>query len=79
MIDNRTLRLQIELPIQIAEVVSPAELEALGRTALVVRLYDLGKIGSGFGATLLGISRRAFLELLGQYGVVVIDETSLDD
>ncbi len=79
MIDDRTLHLQIDLPVQITEVVSPAELEALGRTALVVKLYDLGKIGSGYGAMLLGISRRAFLELLGQYGVPVIDDASLDD
>lgn len=44
-------------------------LESLAREALLVRLYERGEISSGKAAQLLGISRRAFLDLLGQYHV----------
>ncbi|MDP9312039.1 MAG: UPF0175 family protein [Chloroflexota bacterium] len=50
------------------------QLEALAQEALLVQLYRQGKIGSGFAAEALGISRRAFLELLGPYGVSTFDE-----
>ena len=39
------------------------------REALVVRLYDLGKLSSGQAARLLGLSRWEFLDLLGRYNV----------
>ena len=35
----------------------------------VVRLFSEGRVSSGAGAALLGISRRAFLELLYRKGV----------
>jgi Uncharacterised protein family (UPF0175) len=44
-------------------------LSGLAREALLIRLYDLGEISSGKAAALLGISRRAFLDLLDRYGV----------
>ena len=49
-------------------------LEALAREALVVRLSALGQSRPGKGAKLLGISRRAFLALLDQYGVSWFDD-----
>lgn len=53
----------------------PAErLEHLAREALLVRLYDLGELSSGQAATLLGITRREFLDLLGTYHVSVCDD-----
>lgn len=39
-----------------------------------MRLYDLGELSSGQAATLLGISRREFLDLLGAYHVSVFDD-----
>lgn len=39
--------------------------------SLAAKLYDLGKISSGQGATIVGISKRAFTELLGQFGVSI--------
>lgn len=33
------------------------------------KLFDEGLISSGQGAKMVGISRRTFIELLGQYGV----------
>ncbi len=35
----------------------------------LVKLYELGKISSGFASKLLKISRVDFLELLGKYNV----------
>lgn len=64
--------LQIEYPADL--------LEQLGQTketveALVVRLCDQGRISSGRAAQVLGLSRRAFLDLLGQYKVSYFDES----
>ncbi|NCC37771.1 MAG: UPF0175 family protein [Chloroflexia bacterium] len=50
-----------------------AILSGLAREALLVRLYDIGEVSSGKAAALLGISRQAFLELLNQYGVSVVN------
>lgn len=52
-------------------------LEALAREALLVRLYDLGRISSGRAAEVLGVTRREFLDLLSRYNVSEFDE-SLD-
>jgi len=35
----------------------------------LLKLYELGKISSGFAAKLLNITRIDFLELLGKYNV----------
>ena len=54
-------------------------LETLAREALVVKLYEQGELGSGYAAEILGISRRAFLDLLGRYGVSSFDlDTQID-
>ena len=50
------------------------EIQSLAREALLVKLFDLGEISSGWAAEVLGISRREFLDLLGQYGVSSFDE-----
>ncbi len=39
----------------------------------LVKLYELGKISSGFASKLLKISRIDFLELLGKYNVSYFD------
>lgn len=52
----------------------PADLERLAQEAFLVRLYDLGQIASGRAASLLRLSRREFLDLLGRYGVSIFDE-----
>jgi predicted HTH domain antitoxin len=48
---------------------------------LTSRLFAEGLITSGQGAHMIGISRRAFIELLGQYGVSAFqtDENELLD
>lgn len=52
----------------------PERLEHLAREALLVRLYDLSELSSGQAATLLGITRREFLDLLGTYHVSIFDD-----
>ena len=45
------------------------------------KLYELGKLSSGQAADVAGLSKRAFLELLGKYNVSVFgyDEKELEE
>ena len=38
---------------------------------LAAKLYESGKLSSGQAAEMVGLSKRAFIELLGKYGVSV--------
>jgi len=51
-----------------------AQIKALAREALYVRLYEQGLLSSGRAAELLGMTRWAFLDLLDRYGVSSFDE-----
>lgn len=42
------------------------------------KLYEDGKLSSGQASKIAGLSKRAFIELLGKYGVSVFS-TSLSD
>jgi predicted HTH domain antitoxin len=66
--------IRFEYPDELLTAMDEAELQALAREALMIRLYDLGKVSSGTAAEILGISRRAFLDLLGRYGVSSFDD-----
>lgn len=68
--------LSIELPDELLALIGEHRAQALAREALLVRLYDLGEISSGKAAQLLGISRRAFLDVLGGYHVAIFDESA---
>jgi len=67
---------QVTYPTELLNLSSqpPGRLERLAREALLVRLYDLGELSSGQAASLLGITRREFLDLLGTYHVSIFDE-----
>jgi len=39
---------------------------------LASKLYEEGKLSSGQGAKMTGLSKRAFIELLGKYNTSVI-------
>jgi predicted HTH domain antitoxin len=67
--------LSIELPDELVAALGAEKAQSLAREALLVKLYDLGEISSGRGAEILGISRRAFLDLLGRYNVSEFDDT----
>jgi len=49
---------------------------------LASKLFEMGIISSGQGAKMVGLSKRAFIELLGKYGVSIfqydIDEVLED-
>ncbi len=48
---------------------SVTEFQKEMKTVSLIKLYELGKISSGFASKLLEISRVDFLELLGKYQV----------
>ena len=68
--------LEIEYPDELLAAMDEQALRALAREALMVRLYDLGKISSGLAAQTLGLSRRRFLEVLSRYGVSPFDDAA---
>lgn len=65
----------VQLPKRLG--LSDFEIEML----VVSKLYETGKITSGQGAEIVGLSKRAFIELLGKYNVSVfgynLDEEDL--
>jgi predicted HTH domain antitoxin len=69
-------RLEIDFPEELLRLPgqTKAALEQLAQEALLVRLYQLGEISSGRAAEILHVSRRAFLDLLGRYGVALFDD-----
>ena len=46
---------------------------------LAARLYERGILSSGQAAEKVGLSKRAFIELLGQYGVSVFGYSTLEE
>lgn len=42
------------------------------------KLYEDGKLSSGQAAAMAGLSKRAFIELLGRYGVSVFSKSLSD-
>ena len=48
---------------------------------VAAKLYEIGKLSTGQAADLAGLSKRAFLELLGEYDVSVFsyDENELKE
>lgn len=46
--------------------------------AIATRLYEKGKLSLGQAAELVGLSKRAFMEILATYGVSVFNYPSSD-
>lgn len=70
-----THRIEIEYPEEaLASGLDEAQIKALAREALYVRLYEQGALSSGRAAALLGMTRWDFLDLLGRYGVSYFDD-----
>ena len=63
-----TLNLKIPSSLQISEF-------DLAMT-LASKLYEDGKLSSGQGAEMAGITKRTFLELLGKYNVSIFGYTA---
>ncbi|HYG65935.1 MAG TPA: UPF0175 family protein [Thermoanaerobaculia bacterium] len=60
-----TTALRVELPMTVTED------EA--RLLLAVKTFEVGKASLGQAARIAGLSKRAFMELLGRYGVAVFN------
>jgi len=45
---------------------------------LASKLYEDGKLSSGQAAKIAGLSKRAFIELVGRYGVSLFSTSPLD-
>ena len=43
---------------------------------LAAKMFEMGRLSSGQAAEMVGISKRAFLELLGKFNVSVFGYTS---
>jgi predicted HTH domain antitoxin len=46
--------------------------------AIASRLYEKGKLSLGQASELAGLSKKAFMEALGSYGVSIINHPSSD-
>ncbi len=73
-----TWAVEIELPDDLADVAGWGidlrnQIARRAREALLVTFYDQGRISTSRAASLLGISRREFLDVLGRYGVSEFD------
>ncbi|CAN5472645.1 hypothetical protein BH10ACI1_BH10ACI1_05130 [soil metagenome] len=64
---------QTTVIVKIPKTLSLSELEI--KMTLASRLYETGKITSGQAAEMVGLSKRAFIELLGKYNVSVFGYT----
>jgi len=58
-----------EVTIQLPPEVQKEE----ARLLLMIKLFETGKLSLGQAAKFSGYSKRAFMELLGKYGVPVFD------
>jgi predicted HTH domain antitoxin len=64
------------LTINIPDTVDFDNKEAL--MAIASRLYEKGKLTLGQAADLVGLSKSAFMEILGAYGVSIFNHPSSD-
>lgn len=51
----------------------PEVLVEEARLLLMIKLFEIGRLSLGQAAKLAGYSKRAFMELLGKFGVAVFD------
>ena len=72
----KSVQVEIEFPDELLEVLNETEesFESLARTAMVLKLYEMGKLSSGTAGKVLGIPRREFLDLLGQHDISFFDD-----
>jgi predicted HTH domain antitoxin len=66
-----TKTLQISYPEDLLETLgkTPEEFELEMKFLMAAKLYELGRISSGWAAEFAGMSRAEFLESLGQYHI----------
>lgn len=72
-----TLTIALELPRDLlgALEVSQTDLEGRLRELIALELFREGRISSGKGAELLGVSKLTFVQLLAQHGIDYFTES----
>lgn len=72
-----TLRVKLELPRDLLSALGVPETEMEARLCelIALELFREGRISSGKGAELLGISKLAFVQLLSRHGIDYFSET----
>jgi len=74
------MKIPLELPRDLlgALDVSPALLEPRLRELIALELYREGRISSGKGAEILGLSKLEFVQLLAQHDIPYLTESSAE-
>lgn len=70
-----THQLTVELDVPTDIALDLASIRQLARESFYLELYRRGEIGSGRAASLLGIDRSTFLDLLSMHGISWFDDT----
>ena len=73
--------INIQYPESLANALklSEKDFESEIKTSSMVKLYETGKISSGVAASVLGLSRLDFLDILARYKVSVLGGYDIDD
>jgi predicted HTH domain antitoxin len=72
MIKNMERYMTIDLKMPKQTMLSEFDIKML----LAAKLYEERKLALGYCAELAGLSKRAFIELLGKYGVSLFSQTA---
>ena len=64
----------VELPDQVTDV---DEKEV--RMIVAAKLFEQGKLSSGRAAEVAGITKREFIETVGEYGISVFGQLTIED
>ena len=72
---RQTVRIDLDDDVLLGLQQTPEEMAAEIRVAAAAKLYEMGRISQGKAAQLAGLSRAAFLEALGRYGVSPFQES----
>ena len=71
-----TIRVELDLPREVLDALEVAEHEAHAqlKRLIVLELFREERISSGKAAEFLGLSKEAFIHLLGHYGIPYFTE-----
>ncbi|MEJ5310766.1 MAG: UPF0175 family protein [Anaerolineae bacterium] len=69
----RQITLEYPDDLALAVLTTEEELQAQIRLMAALKMFELGKLSSGKAAALAGMSRVAFLEQCGLYGVSIVN------
>jgi predicted HTH domain antitoxin len=64
---------QMQITLKIPDTLNTSEFDM--KMFVAAKLYEGGKLSLGYAADVAGISKRAFAEMLGQYGVSLFSQT----